>query len=184
MAPSRGPRESCWGVETRRQEHEGRAATPCATHPPHSLSTRNPTQAAYYYGPQSHSQPVPERRVPFAPQKSELSHPVTFESLASRVCNGDDSLLNSEQQRNSYEVLSTYLNKGGVDGEDDDGYGGDGLLLAAVCIFMWTTVIAKELDAIYHDVLAMYHQRTVQTTSTHTHAIEPKVEELAVTMRA
>ena len=94
--------------------------------------------------------------VPCVAQSSELSHPITLESLASRVCRGDTSLYNSEQQFNSYDTLKSYLNKD--KDVDDDGYSGDGFQLALLCIFMWITVIAKEFDAIFHDAVVMCHQ--------------------------
>ena len=83
-------------------------------------------------------------------QKTENANPVTLESLASRVCRGDASLTSSELQASSYLSLVHYLK------EEGDGYSGNGVLTAALCIFLWTCVIAKETEAIWNDAFAVY----------------------------
>jgi hypothetical protein len=82
-------------------------------------------------------------------QDVQFIDPATQESLASRVCRGDASLIQSEQQTSAYETLSLYLN------EDGEGYGGTGFLAAGLCIFMWINVVAKEAGIIYDKIAAM-----------------------------
>ena len=83
------------------------------------------------------------------PQEQAFTNPVTLESLASRVCRGDASLINSEQQTTSDESLVNYVTADGA------GFDGNGLRTSGMCILMWIIVIARELEAISDDVLAM-----------------------------
>ena len=82
-------------------------------------------------------------------QDIQYIDPLTLESLASRVCRGDASLISSEQQTSTYGDLVDYLHA------DGNGYHGTGLITAALCIFMWITVIARESEVIWNNVSAM-----------------------------
>jgi hypothetical protein len=73
----------------------------------------------------------------------------TQESLASRVCRSDGSLILSDQQVSAYGALVDYLN------EDGEGYHGIGLLAGAVCVFMWIITVAKELDTVWNEIAAI-----------------------------
>ena len=79
------------------------------------------------------------------------------------MCRGDGSLIQSEQQINAYGNLVDYVDA------DGEGYGGTGFLAAALCIFMWIVVVAKEIDTVWNKILAMYcnSARTQHDSLTH-----------------